>query len=93
MADTKNLERAITDLYEVIRSQHQAISFVVATEQALVGTLSNLSELPGFVDRFQSAHEYALAHSTGLGESLAGVQRILDEVGERLKRDIGGWRN
>jgi hypothetical protein len=87
-------KQIVTDLFEVIRSQHRVISALVANDQALVQTLANDSALSYFVDSFQNKQTYALAHPTGpLAEVLSVMQGKLDAIGKTLKRDTGGWDN
>ena len=90
-----NIEKQIiVDLYEVIKSQNVALSFLVATEHALVNTLANHPALPNFGNSFQKNQAYAGTHPTGqLAESLVELQRMLGAIGEKLKEDIGGWDN
>jgi hypothetical protein len=87
-------KQIITDLYEVIRSQQQVLSYLVANDHALVETLANDPALSNFADGFQRRVEYALTRPKGsLAESLAELLRMLDAVGEKLRREIGGWEH
>ena len=89
-----NDKKIIADLYEVIRSQHQVISYLVANDQALVETLANDSALSYFADSFHNKQTYALKHPKGpLVEALFVLQDKLDAIGTTLKRDTGGWDN
>ncbi len=87
-------QQIIADLYEVIRSQNVVISYLVATDNALVNTLANDPALPSFVKNFQKHHTHSAKHPEGtLAESLVELQRMLGAIGEKLKQDIGGWNN
>jgi hypothetical protein len=70
------------------------ISSLVANNHALVETLANDPSLSDFVDTFEKKQAHALKNPTGsLAQSLSSLQHMLDAVGEKLKRDIGGWNN
>ncbi len=87
-------KQIIVDLYEVIKSQNAVISYLNATDYALMNTLANDPALSNFVDSFQKNHEYSSTRPTGqLAEALAELQRKLDAIGATLKQDIGGWDN
>lgn len=87
-------KQIVTDLFEVISSQHKLLTFLVANDQGIVSTLSNSPSVPLFADAFRNHQEYALAHPRGsLSESLEVMQHKLDAIRETLKRDIGGWDN
>jgi hypothetical protein len=87
-------KQIIVDLYEVIKSQNALISFLVATDQALMDTLANDAALSNFSQSFQRHHVYSAANPKGqVAETLAELQRMLAAVGEKLKRDTGGWNN
>jgi len=87
-------KRVITDLFEVIRSQHQIIASLVASDQALVETLANDPALSNFASGLQKRQEYALKNPRGsLAQALGELRRTLDAVGETLKADIGDWKN
>jgi hypothetical protein len=90
-----NIEKQIiVDLYEVIKAQNAVLSFLVASEHALINTLVNDPALPKFGDAFQKNHDYCSTHPTGqVAEALAELQRMLGAVGEKLKEDIGEWNN
>ena len=83
-------KQIISDLYEVICSQHSVISSLVANDRALVETFANDPSLSDFVDTFQKKQTHALKNPTGsLAQALISLQHMLDVVGEKLKRDIG----
>jgi hypothetical protein len=87
-------KQIISDLYEVICSQHSVIYSLVANDHALVETLANDPSLSDFVDAFQKKQAHALKNPSGsLAQALVSLQHMLDVVGEKLKRDIGGWEN
>ena len=87
-------KQIITDLFEVVRSQHRVISYLVANDQGLVDTLANESALSYFADSFRNHQSYALEHPKGpLAEALDTMQHTLDAIGAKLKQDMGGWHN
>jgi hypothetical protein len=90
-----NIEKQIiTDLFEILRSQHRVLTFLVSNDEGLVATLANSSSIPHFADAFHNHQTYALAHPKGqLGEALGELERMLDAIGERLKKNTGGWDN
>ena len=90
-----NIEKQIvTDIFEVVRSQHKVISYLVANDQGLVETLANDPALSYFADSFRNHQSYALANPKGqLAEALDAMQHTLDAIGARLKQDMGGWDN
>ncbi len=91
MSEQKELERVIADLYEVIRTQHQIIGYLIANDEASVPALVEL--LPGFEAKFQTSHDYQMNHPGPVGQSLAALRDKLDAVERTLKRLIGGLTN
>lgn len=91
MPQENELERVIADLYEVIRTQHQVIGYLVTNDEASVSALAEL--LPGFEAKFQSNHDYQMKHPGPVGQSLAALRGKLDEVERRLTGRIGGLTN
>ncbi len=91
MPEDNSLERVIADLYEVIRTQNQVISYLITNDEASVSALAEL--LPGFEEKFQRKHDYQTKHPGEIGQSLAALRGKLDGVERILKRLIGGWTN
>jgi hypothetical protein len=91
MPEQNELERVIADLYEVIRTQQQVLSYCVTTDEALMGVLAE--SLSGFEATFQRKHSYAENHPGSIGQALAALRGKLDAVEEKLRRRIGGWTN
>ena len=91
MPEDNSLERVIADLYEVIRTQNQVISYLITNDEASVSALAEL--LPGFEEKFQTKHRYQTKHPGPIGQSLAALRGKLDGVERILKRRIGGWTN
>jgi hypothetical protein len=87
-------KQTITDLYEVVRSQQKVISFLVANDEALIEVLATDPALPNFFDSFDRRQTHARTHPEGqLAEVLDLMERMLDAIGETLKRDVGKWDN
>lgn len=91
MAEQNELERVIADLYEVIRTQHQVIGYLIANDEASVPALVEL--LPGFQAKFEANHAYQTNHPGPVGQSLAALRGKLDAVERTLKRCLGGLTN
>lgn len=91
MPEENSLERVMVDLFEVIRTQHRVISYLITAQEAMLPALVEL--LPGFEAKFQTNHLYSTDHPGPVGQSLVALQSKLDEVERTLKRRIGGWMN
>jgi hypothetical protein len=91
MTEQNELERVIADLYEVIRTQHRVIAYLITNDEASVPALVEL--LPGFQAKFEANHAYQTIHPGPVGQSLAALRGKLDAVKRTLERRIGGLTN